>query len=147
MSLHPSTCPPLYSVISISVWRVLFALRPAPLLLPPDHGKGLHRSAPAFTHKSLPAFECSPCTSYYGSAPSSLRWSSRCDEHAKHIRGSVNGLIGEEFCYLLISISCLLFLLIRHLNSWLFTLDDDEYDALPAIQAGNLYANFAFEMR
>lgn len=32
VTLRPSTHLPLYSVISVSVWRVLFALRPAPLL-------------------------------------------------------------------------------------------------------------------
>lgn len=62
-------------------------------------------------------------------------------------KGLVSSLIGEKFCYLLISIFCFLSALIRHLNVRLPRLDDDEYDALLAIQAGNLYANLAFEMR
>lgn len=75
LPLHPSTYPPLYPVISISVWRVLFALRPAPLLSPLCYGKGLHRSGPP-TNKTQ-HFEWGPCASYYGSTPSSLRRSSR----------------------------------------------------------------------
>ena len=132
MSLHPSTHPPLHSVISILVWRVLFALRPKPLLLHTHtctgtrahtrtythtQSKGLDRSALTVTRKLDPTFKCSPCTSSHGSAPCSLHRSSRCDEHAKHIRRPVNLLIGEKSLCLLPSTSCLLFLLIRHLNS------------------------------
>lgn len=98
------------------------------------------------TNKLDPSFECSPCPSYYGSTPA-LHRSSRCDEQAKHISRSLNCLIGDEFCYLLINILCPSFLLIRHLNIWHSSFDGDQYDALPAIQAGKLNANFAFEMR
>lgn len=83
--------------------------RPVPL------HKGARLSASPVIHKLDPKFKCEPHTSCHRSF---LCGSSRCAEHAEQIRWSVNCLIGGKFCYFLIGFSCLLFLVIRHPNSF-----------------------------
>lgn len=111
-----STTPPVHlPVLSFLSQFGEFCLHQLDFCRPVPLHEGARLSASPVIHKLDPKFKCEPHTSCHRSF---LCGSSRCAEHAEQIRWSVNCLIGGKFCYFLIGFSCLLFLVIRHPNSF-----------------------------